>query len=221
MAGPRARHRDSDTIEDMKPIRAAALGTAVVVAGGALVAVVVSQQSEDDTVARDETVATSSASPSASPTVTTFEPLDFGSEPPLEQPYKRLAQQAVADGLVTMVPAALPEEWSSAGAGYRSEDQRWWRIEFAAPSGPVLLDQLAGTPDEVLADHRAVLTAEDDVELDAWGTGTWQHHSSEGATVLNYRLKGSTAVIQAPDLETASTLAKTLLPAEGQATAEE
>lgn len=205
----------------MKPIRATVLGVAAVVAGGALVAVLVDQRSDEDTVARDEVAASPSASPSGSPTPTAFSPLDFGDEPAVEQPYKTRAQTAVADGLVTMVPAGLPDGWNALGGGYRAEGPQWWRMEFDGPEGPVVLDQLARPRARILADHRSSLEQHEDVELDASGSGAWQHHSGESTTVLSYRVKGSTVVVQAADLETASSLARTLLPAEGDASAEE
>lgn len=201
----------------MKQIRAAR-GTAATVAGVALVAALASCQSEDGSVARD---ATQDPSVSTSPEVTRLDAVDFGEEPALRTPYKRLAQRAVADGVVAMVPSELPDGWEVLGAGYQPGERTWWRMEVEGPEGPVLLDQLSGTPEEVLAGPQDELDPQDDVDLDAWGTGSWQQYSFGGTAVLSYRLKDSTVVIQAGDVETASTLAKSLVPAEGRATAEE
>ena len=86
------------------------------------------------------------------------------------------------------------------GGGYQADPQ-WWRMEFTAPTGDVVLDQMPGTSDDVLADQPG-LTATDDVDLSAWGTGAWSAWDHDGAVVLAHDLKGSTVVLQGPDLET-------------------
>ena len=45
-------------------------------------------------------------------------------------------------------------------------------------------------------------------------TGAWSAWDHQGATVLAYDLKGSTVVLQGPDLETVRGLAESLLPAD-------
>lgn len=158
-----------------------------------------------------DTSSDSSASPSASPSAApAVDPIDFGDEPQVAEGYKKAALTAVDDDLITMVPSALPDGWSAAG-GY-TPDPQWWRMELTAPSGDVVLDQLPGTAAEVLAD--AGLVAADDVDLSAFGTGTWSAWDHDGASVLTYDLKGSTVVLQGPDAETVRTLAESLLPAE-------
>lgn len=154
-----------------------------------------------------DTSSDSSASPSAAPAV---EPLDFGDEPQVAERYKRAALTAVDDDLITMVPSALPDGWSATG-GY-TPDPQWWRMEFTAPAGEVVLDQLPGTAADVLAD--ADIVEAEDVDLSDWGTGTWSAWDHEGASVLTYDLKGSTVVLQGPDAETVRALAESLLPAE-------
>lgn len=153
-------------------------------------------------------------STSESPTATPVEPIDFGTEPRLRKHYKKAALRAVDDKLITMVPTALPDGWTTRGGGYIADPQ-WWRMEFTAPTGDVVLDQLPGTADEALAD--ADLEPADDVDLSDWGTGTWSAWDHEGATVLAHDLKGSTVVLQGPDLETVRGLAESLLPAEDAA----
>lgn len=155
-----------------------------------------------------DTSSDSSASPSAAPAV---EPVDFGDEPQVADPYKQAALAAVDDDLITMVPSALPDGWSATGGGY-TPDPQWWRMEFTAPTGEVVLDQLPGTAADVLAE--ADLAQADDVDLSDWGTGTWSAWDHEGASVLAYDLKGSTVVLQGPDAETVRALAESLLPAE-------
>ena len=61
---------------------------------------------------------------------------------------------------------------------------------------------------------RPGLTATDDVDLSAWGTGAWSAWDHDGAIVLAHDLKGSTVVLQGPDLETVRGLAESLLPAD-------
>jgi hypothetical protein len=85
-------------------------------------------------------------------------------------------------------------------------------LEFTAPTGDVVLDQLPATSAKALAD--ADLTPADDVDLTDWGTGTWSAWDHEGATVLTHELKGSTVVLQGTDQDTVEDLAKSLLPAE-------
>jgi hypothetical protein len=155
---------------------------------------------------------TPSETPSQTTSATPVEPIDFGTEPELAPRYKKAALRATSDDLITMVPAALPDGWTTVGGGYQAEPQ-WWRMEFTAPSGDVVLDQLPGTSDDVLADQPE-LTAADDVDLSAWGTGTWSAWDHEGATVLTHDLKGSTVVLQGPDLESVRGLAEALLPAD-------
>lgn len=155
-----------------------------------------------------DTSSDSSASPSAAPVV---EALDFGDEPQVAERYKQAALTAVDDDLITMVPSALPGGWSATVGGY-TPDPQWWRMEFSAPAGEVVLDQLPGTAADVLAD--ADLVEADDVDLSDWGTGTWSAWDHDGASVLTYDLKGSTVVLQGPDVETVRALAESLLPAE-------
>jgi hypothetical protein len=153
-----------------------------------------------------------SETPSATPSATPVEPVDFGTEPAVAPKYKNAALRATSGGLITMVPSTLPDGWTTAGGGYQP-DPLWWRMEFAAPTGDVVLDQLPGTSDDVLADQTG-LTATDDVDLSAWGTGTWSSWDHDGAVVLAHDLKGSTVVLQGPDLETVRGLAESLLPAD-------
>ena len=157
---------------------------------------------------------TSSSSPEASATTEPVEPIDFGTEPTIRERYKRAALRATDDELITMVPTALPDGWAVRGGGYTADPQ-WWRMEFTAPTGDVVLDQLPGTGAEALAD--ADLTPTDDVDLTDWGTGTWSAWDHDGATVLAHDLKGSTVVLQGPDLATVRGLAESLLPAEDAA----
>lgn len=157
--------------------------------------------------------ATSSSSPTTA-TPEPVEPIDFGTEPTLRERYKKAALRASDDRLITMVPTVLPDGWTVRGGGY-SPDPQWWRMEFTAPTGDVVLDQLPGTSAKALAD--ADLTPADDVDLTDWGTGTWSAWDHDGATVLAHDLKGSTVVLQGPDLATVRGLAESLLPAEDAA----
>jgi hypothetical protein len=151
--------------------------------------------------------------PTSAPTQTTpASPLDFGKEPRIRPRYKKAALRAVGDDLITMVPAPLPEEWTTKGGGYTADPQ-WWRMEFTAPTGDVVLDQLPGTSAEVL-EGQPGLTPGDDVDLSDWGSGTWSSWTRSGATVMAYDVKGSTVILQGPDLETLRVLAGSLLPAE-------
>jgi hypothetical protein len=156
---------------------------------------------------------TPSETPSETPAAPAVEPVDFGDEPTVKASYERAALRASSeDELITMVPSVLPDGWTAVGGGYRSDPQ-WWRMEFTAPSGDVVLDQLPGTSKDVLA-GKPGLTAVDDVDLSDWGTGAWSAWDHKGATVLAYDLKGSTVVLQGADLETVRTLAESLLPAD-------
>jgi hypothetical protein len=154
----------------------------------------------------------SSETPSETPDAPPVPPVDFGDEPAVKESYERSALRATSQKLITMVPSVLPDGWTTIGGGYRADPQ-WWRMEFTAPSGDVVLDQLPGTADEALAD-KPDLTAVDDVDLSDWGTGAWSAWDHQGATVLAYDLKGSTVVLQGPDLETVRGLAESLLPAD-------
>ena len=171
----------------------------------------------DDTTADDDQVSASeSTSPeSSTPTSETaepVEPIDFGTEPAVRPQYKNAALRAVDDDLITMVPSMLPDGWTATGGGYTADPQ-WWRMTFTAPTGDVVLDQLPGTADEVLADQQG-LEAQDDVDLSDWGTGTWSAWEHEGAVVLTHDLKGSTVILQGADVDTVRALAESLLPAE-------
>jgi hypothetical protein len=151
-------------------------------------------------------------SPSQTPTASPVDPVDFGEEPAVRAGYKKAALRAVDDDLITMVPSVLPDGWTTIGGGYQADPQ-WWRMEFTAPAGDVVLDQLPGSSDDVLADQPG-LAPENDVDLSAWGTGAWSAWDHDGATVLAYDLKKSTVVLQGPDLETVRALAESLLAAE-------
>ncbi|HEY0644515.1 MAG TPA: hypothetical protein VGD39_13900 [Nocardioides sp.] len=142
------------------------------------------------------------------------DPIDFGTEPKLRPRYKKAALRATDDDLITMVPTTLPDGWETLGGGYQ-RDPQWWHMEFTAPSGDVTLDQMPGTAEEVLTDQD--LEAGDAVDLSDWGTGEWSAWDHRGATVLTYDLKGSTVVLQGPDVETVRGLAESLLPAEDAA----
>lgn len=171
----------------------------------------------DDTTAGDpqdsategSTPETPTPSPQAAEPV---RPIDFGTEPTVRPKYKKAALRAVDDDLITMVPSVLPEGWTTTGGGY-VPDPQWWRMTFTAPTGDVVLDQLPGEADELLADQKG-LEAQDDVDLSDWGTGSWSAWDHNGATVLTHDLKGSTVVLQGADLETVRALAESLLPAE-------
>ena len=141
--------------------------------------------------------ATSSSSPSTA-TPEPVEPIDFGTEPRMRERYKKAALRAVDDKLITMVPTVLPDGWTARGGGYTA-DAQWWRVEFTAPTGDVVLDQLPGTSASALV------------------PGSWSAWDHDGATVLAHDLKGSTVVLQGPDLATVRGLAESLLPAEDAA----
>jgi hypothetical protein len=154
------------------------------------------------------TDSSASETPDASKPV---EPIDFGREPKMRPRYKKAALRATDDKLITMVPSVLPDGWETVGGGF-AKDPQWWRMEFTAPAGDVSLDQMPGTAEEVLADED--LEAGEGVDLSDWGTGEWTAWDHDGATVLTYDLKGSTVVLQGPDVETVRALAESLLPAE-------
>ena len=155
---------------------------------------------------------TPSETPSETPNAAPVEPIDFGTEPAVAPRYKKAALRATSDELITMVPSTLPEGWTTVGGGYQADPQ-WWRMEFTAQTGDVVLDQLPGTSDDVLADQPD-LTAADDVDLSDWGTGAWSAWDHEGASVLAYDLKGSTVVLQGASPDEVRSLAESLLPAE-------
>ena len=73
-------------------------------------------------------------------------------------------------------------------------------MEFSAPAGEVVARPAPRHRADVLAE--ADLTDADDVDLSDWGTGTWSAWDHDGASVLTYDLKGSTVVLQGPDVET-------------------
>ena len=173
----------------------------------------------DDSSSGEDTAADSSASespsseaPAASETPAPVALIDFGDEPAVAAKYRKAALDAVGDDLITMVPSALPDGWTTAGGGYRADPQ-WWHMEYAAPTGDVTLDQFPGDTDAVLGDQKALATT-GDVDLSAWGIGTWSAWDHDGATVLTRELKGSTVVLQGADQDTVSDLAKSLIPAE-------
>lgn len=199
----------------MKPISATTIAVAVGVA--LLAALFVGYQLRDDDTS---TARESTSSTEGDPTPADAAPLDFGQEPEVSRQYKDLALQSVADGMITMVPTLLPEGWKNLGGGYQESGPQWWHMVFEAPSGPATLDQRAGSRDTVLADHEDQLTAQDDVDLTKWGTGIWTQATTGDTTVLYTEVKGSTVVVQAPDLDTASDLAKSLLPAEDSKSSE-
>ena len=130
-------------------------------------------------------------------------------ERPTSSTPKMALCQAVADELITMVPSALPDGWTTAGGGYRAKPQ-WWHMEYTAPSGDVTLDQFPGDTDTVLADQPD-LASSGDVDLSAWGIGTWSAWDNDGATVLTHELKGSTVILQGADQDTVTELAKSLM----------
>ncbi len=179
---------------------------------------------DDSSRAEDPSAdASTSESPSETPT---SEPssaapvvlIDFGDAPAVEASYKKAALEAVADDLITMVPSTLPDGWTTAGGGYQAEPQ-WWHMEYAAPTGDVTLDQFPGDTDAVLGDQEG-LASSGDVDLSAWGIGTWSAWDYQGAAVLTHELKGSTVVLQGADQDTVTSLAKALLPAEDAPTQE-
>lgn len=188
----------------------------IVPALGASLVLLMSACGDDSSVANEDPGADTSTSetPQSSETPST-EPvtlIDFGEEPAASPRYKKAALRAVDDDLITMVPSTLPDGWTTVGGGYRADPQ-WWHMEFTAPSGDVTLDQFPGDTDAVLGSQEGLATS-GDVDLSAWGIGTWAAWDHEGATVLTKELKGSTVVLQATDQDTVEDLAKSLLPAE-------
>ena len=181
--------------------------------GASLVLMLAACGEDDPDTGVDPSAETSSAeTPTETPSAAPVEPVDFGAEPAVAPRYKKAALRATSDELITMVPSTLPEGWTAVGGGYEADPQ-WWRMEFTAPTGDVVLDQLPGTSDDALGDQPH-LEAADDVDLSAWGTGTWSAWDHAGAAVLAHDLKGSTVVLQGPDLETVRGLAESLLPAD-------
>ena len=183
---------------------------------GASLVLLMSACGDDSSVAEEDPGADTSTSetpqssetPPAEPVVL----IDFGEEPAPSPRYKKAALRAVDDDLITMVPSTLPDGWTTVGGGYQAEPQ-WWHMEFTAPSGDVTLDQFPGDTDAVLGSQESLATS-GDVDLSAWGIGTWAAWDHEGATVLTHELKGSTVVLQGTDQDTVEDLAKSLLPAE-------
>ena len=156
---------------------------------------------DDGSSRAEDPAADSSASETPSETTSeTPEPttpvvlIDFGDEPAVQKAYKKAALQAVGDKLITMVPSTLPDGWTTAGGGYQAKPQ-WWHMELTAPTG--------------------------DVDLSAWGIGTWSAWDHDGAAVLTHELKGSTVVLQGADQDTVTDLAKSLIPAEDAPAAQE
>jgi hypothetical protein len=181
----------------------------------ASVALLLGACGDDGPTRADDPAADSSASetPSQTPEPST-EPvvlIDFGDEPAVQETYKDAALQATSDELITMVPSTLPDGWTTAGGGYQAKPQ-WWHMEYTAPTGAVTLDQFPGDTDAVLGDQD--LASSGDVDLSAWGIGTWSAWDKDGAAVLTHELKGSTVVLQGADQDTVTDLAKSLLPAE-------
>lgn len=157
------------------------------------------------------TPAAESETPVAAETPAPVALIDFGDEPAVAAKYKKAALRAAGDDLITMVPSTLPDGWATVGGGYRPDPQ-WWHMEYTAPSGDVTLDQFPGDTEAVLGDQD--LATSGDVDLAAWGIGTWSAWDHDGATVLTHELKGSTVVLQGADQDTVTDLAKSLLPAE-------
>jgi hypothetical protein len=193
----------------MRPTRAIgpALGASLV-----LLAAACGDDADSPDAGVDPSAGTASETSSESPEATPVAPIDFGDEPTVKASYERAALRATDDELITMVPSVLPEGWTAVGGGYQ-RDPQWWRMEFTAPSGEVVLDQVPGTAAEALG-KMSGLTPAADVDLSDWGTGAWSAWDHEGASVLAYDLKGSTVVLQGPDLGTVRGLAESLLPAE-------
>lgn len=166
----------------------------------------------EEPAAEASTSETPSETPDATETPAPVVLIDFGDEPAVDATYKKAALQAVGDKLITMVPSTLPDGWTTVGGGYRPDPQ-WWHMEYTAPTGDVTLDQFPGDTKAVLGDQKGLATS-GDVDLSAWGIGTWEAWDNDGATVLTHELKGSTVVLQGADQDTVSDLAKSLLPAE-------
>jgi hypothetical protein len=187
---------------------------------GASLVLLVSGCGDDSSGGTDDPGADASASessqsetPSASesPEAEPVALIDFGREPKVKKRYKSAALRATDDDLITMVPSVLPDGWTTAGGGYRPDPQ-WWHMEFTAPTGDVTLDQFPGTSKDVLADQD--LATSGDVDLSAWGIGTWSAWDRDGATVLTRDLKDSTVVLQGAEQDSVEELAKSLVPAE-------
>ena len=184
---------------------------------GASLALLLSACGDDSSRAEDpaadaSTSESSSETPDATETPAPVVLIDFGNEPAVDATYKKAALQAVDDELITMVPSKLPDGWTTVGGGYQAEPQ-WWHMEYTAPTGDVTLDQFPGDTKAALGDQTG-LASSGDVDLSAWGIGTWSAWDIAGAAVLTHELKGSTVVLQGADQDTVTDLAKSLLPAE-------
>ena len=184
--------------------------------GGLLLAGCGTDQATDD-----PSPAPSASSSAPSPTKTTEptepaaapQPLDLGPAPALQPKVRKIALRASRDGFVPMISTALPEGWTTLGAGYQSAEPRRWHMAFTAPTGDVTLDQVEATPEEILSGEAGVVTG-DPVDLSDYGTGSWDSATRGGTTILIRQLKHNTVVVQAPDLDSAVALAQGLLPAE-------
>ncbi|QBX56359.1 hypothetical protein EXE58_13375 [Nocardioides seonyuensis] len=203
----------------MQPTRATT-GITAVAAFAAVLGGATACGGDEDPTARATDTSVPSSSESESPEAPSSM-VDFGEEPAVESRYKQLALDAVDDGLITMVPTVLPDGWTVAGGGYHADDPQWWRMELTSPAGPVVLDQLAGETDDVLGEHEGSLEPADDVDLSKWGIGTWSQWDNGDLTLLTREVKGSVVVVQGPDVDSTSDLAKSLLPAEDSRSSED
>jgi hypothetical protein len=193
-------------------------------AGLALVAVTaVSCGSDDgdDPIATDPTTSSESTSPFPSDSPTPSDSMPATDSPtnngdPVPSPViNKAVKAALAAGFPALVPAGVPAGWTVLRAAYGDQGGGGWTIALTDPAGaPVTLVQSTADVDAMVSQLVADVEQAGQVDLSAYGTGTWKAYSSPGQAALAKTLSDTTAVIIGPDQDTLVTLAQELLTAE-------
>lgn len=121
---------------------------------------------------------------------------------------------AIDDDFPALVPASLPDGWSAVDASYTKGDGGLWRVEFTAGGASVFLVQAGRDLEGLVAEQMPGAQRSGSVNLGANGTGKWGVFTAGNSTAIAKSLAGTSAVIVAPDQDTAVALADQLLTAE-------
>jgi hypothetical protein len=122
-------------------------------------------------------------------------------------------QDALAEQFPALIPTTVPAGWTITSATY---DAQGWVVQGTDETGaPVVLTQrtgkLAPLVSEVVGDGA---TKGDAVDLESSGLGSWTVYTAGSTTGLGRALPSTAVVVTAPDAETATELASTLITAE-------
>lgn len=169
-------------------------------------------QSTGTDTADDPATSGTSASATSSPTESATPAPPAGLD---QEAWLKPALAATRSGLPAFVPAEQPEGYAVTAASF-DKAAKAWTMEFTDGTGAtVTLFEVQGSADDLVADRLgADAAAGEDVDLSAYGTGTWSSWSAGDQSALTLQVKKTAVLLTGPSTEGLTAVAQTLLTAD-------